>query len=119
MLQKQDKCVNGGDEMGNDVDLIKPGSGVTLFAINYMSNKVRHVRIQTGSRFPPPPPPPMKNHKNKGFLSNSGPDPLKNYEATESAFNVGPSSARKGNTIKMAFRLRADDGPLIVVFQET
>ena len=25
---------------------------------------------------PPPPPPPPKNHKNIGFLSNTGPDPL-------------------------------------------
>ena len=38
--------------------------------------------------------PPLKNYKNIGFLSNSGPDPLKNYEATKPAFNVGPSSAR-------------------------
>ena len=38
---------------------------------------------------------PSKNHKNVGFLSNSGPDPLKNYEATVPAFNVGPSSARE------------------------
>ena len=43
----------------------------------------------------PDPPPPLKNHKNIGFLSNSGPDPLKNYKATEPAFNVGPSSARQ------------------------
>ena len=41
---------------------------------------------------------PLKNHKNIGFLSNSGPGPLKNYEA-EPAFNVGPSSARQRNTI--------------------
>ena len=33
--------------------------------------------------------PSLKNHKNKGFLSNAGTDPLKNYEATEPAFNVG------------------------------
>ena len=48
-------------------------------------------RGETGG---PDPPPPLKNHKNIGFLSNSGPDPLKNYEATEPAFNVGPSSIR-------------------------
>ena len=41
-----------------------------------------------------PDPLPLKNHKNIGFLSNSGPDPLKNYTATVSAFNVGASSAR-------------------------
>ena len=51
-------------------------------------------------------PDPPENHKNIGFLSNSGPDSLKNYEATEPALNIGPSSARQ----------RADDGPLIVQF---
>ena len=40
----------------------------------------------------PPPPPPLKNHKNIGFLSDTGLDPLKNHKATEPAFNVGPSS---------------------------
>ena len=36
------------------------------------------------------------NHKNKGFLSNTGLDPLKTYDhkVTKPAFNVGPSSAR-------------------------
>ena len=65
------------------------------------------------------PPPPLKNHNNIGFLSNSGPDPLKHYEAIEPAFNVGPSSARKRNAILIAFRWRADDGPLIVVFRSS
>ena len=56
----------------------------------------------------------MDNHKkNIGFLSNTGPDPLKNHKATNPAFNVGPSSARQRNAILMAFRWRADDGPLI------
>ena len=59
---------------------------------------------------------PLKNHKNIGFLSYSGPDPLKYHKATEPAFNVGPSSARQRNAISMAYRLRADDGQLIVVF---
>ena len=63
----------------------------------------------------PPTSPPLKNYKNIGFPSNSGPDPLKNYEATEPAFNVGPLSACQRNTILMAFRWRADICPLIVV----
>ena len=73
----------------------------------------RHVRIQRGGgqRVRTP----MKNHKNIGFLSNTGPDPLKNHKATNPAFNVGPSSARQRNAIQMAFRWRANDGPLIVV----
>ena len=32
----------------------------------------------------------LKNHKIKGFLSNTGEDPLKNHKATKPAFNVGP-----------------------------
>ena len=64
----------------------------------------------------PDPPPPLKNHKSIRCLSNSGPDPLKNHKANEPAFNVEPSSACERNAILMAFRWRADDGPLIVVF---
>ena len=39
--------------------------------------------------------PPLKNHKFKGFPSNTGPDPLTNHKATKPAFNVSPSSARQ------------------------
>ena len=46
---------------------------------------------------------PLKNHKNIGFLCNTGADPLKNHKATKPAFNVGPSSARQRNAISMAF----------------
>ena len=42
---------------------------------------------------------PLKNHKNIGFLSNTGPDPLKIHKATKLAFNVGPTSAHQRNTI--------------------
>ena len=42
-------------------------------------------------------PPPLKNHKNKGFLSNTGPDRLKHHKATKPALIVGPSSARQRN----------------------
>ena len=56
--------------------------------------------------------PPLKNHKNIGFLSNTGPDPLKNHKAAKPAFNVGQSSTRQRNAI----RWRADDDPFIVVF---
>ena len=31
----------------------------------------------------------MKNHKNIGFLSNTGPDPLKNHKAIKPKFTVG------------------------------
>ena len=50
---------------------------------------------------------PLENYENKGFPSITGPDRLNNHKATKSAFIFGPSSA---------FRWRAGDGPLIVVF---
>ena len=53
---------------------------------------------------------PLKNYKNIGFLSNTGPDPLKNHKATKPAFNVRATSARQRDALK------ADDGLLIVVF---
>ena len=55
----------------------------------------------------------------KGFLSNTGPDPLKNRKATRPEFNVRPPSGRQRNAIEMAFRWRADDDPLIVVFRSS
>ena len=44
-----------------------------------------------------------------GFPSNTGPDPLKNTKLPSPAFN-GPSSAHKWP---------ANDGPFIVVFQNS
>ena len=38
---------------------------------------VLHARIQMGAGERGPDLPPLKNHKNIGFLSNTGPDPLK------------------------------------------
>ena len=73
------------------------------------------LSIMCGSRGDSPPPNPLKNHKAKGYYSNTGPDPLKNHKATKLAFNVGPSSVRRRNAIKMAFRWRVDDDPLLVV----
>ena len=35
-------------------------------------------------------PPPLENHKNIGFLSNTGPDPLKNHNTTKPSFIFGP-----------------------------
>ena len=62
----------------------------------YFQFNEHHVRIQRGDRGSGPS---LKNHKNIGFLSNTGPDPLKNHKATKPAFNVGPSSARQQNAI--------------------
>ena len=61
-----------------------------------------HTQIQTGGGGGTgSPTSPLENHKNIGFLSNTGPDPLKNHKATKikPAFNVGLSSARQRNAI--------------------
>ena len=47
---------------------------------------------------------PLKNHKNIGFLSNTGSDPLENHIATKPALAVGPPSVRQRNAILMVFR---------------
>ena len=59
------------------------------------SKAMRGPRGGTGG----PDPLPLKNHKNIGFLSNTGPDPLNNYKASKPAFNVEPSSLRQRNAI--------------------
>ena len=45
------------------------------------------------------PDPNLKNHKNIGFLRNTGPDPLKKHGAFKPEFNLGPTSARQRNAI--------------------
>ena len=42
----------------------------------------------------------LKNHKNIGFLCDTGPDSLKNHKATKPAFNVGLSSAASKTPFK-------------------
>ena len=69
------------------------GSMRRLFQLSEKRRDI-HVRIQI-----------LKNHKNIGFLSNSGSDSLNNYEATEPAFNIGPSSARQRTGRPMMARL--------------
>ena len=69
-----------------------------------------HGRIQRGGKGLRAPA--LKNHKNIGFLCNTGPDPLKNHKATNPAFNVEPPSACQGNAISMALHWQADDGPI-------
>ena len=62
----------------------------------------------------------LKNHKNIGFSGNTGPDPLKNrsYQASIQCWaNIGTPAKRHLSSAShlMALRLRANDGPLIVV----
>ena len=61
-----------------------------------------HARIQMGGGGS------LKNHKNIGFLTNTGPDPLKSYKAARPAFNVEPASEtpakRHVNDVSLAGR---------------
>ena len=50
---------------------------------------------------------PLKNHKNIGFLSNTGPDPLKNHKAIKPDSMLGHQRHASW---------QADAGPLIVIF---
>ena len=67
-----------------------------------------HVRIQRGGQGSGPP---LKNHKNIGFLGNTGLDRLKNHKATKPAFNHG--WANIGTPAKRHWN---DDCPLMLVF---
>ena len=73
------------------------------------------MRIQRGTGGPDHSPPAGKLQKYRVPKQYYTGSPL-NHKAANPAFNVGPSSARQRNAIKMAFRWRAVDGPLIVVF---
>ena len=78
-----------------------------------------HAQIQRGDRGSgPPPPTPEKSQKYRISWQywTGSPEILK---TTKPAFNVGPSLARLRNAILAdlrVFRLRADDGPLLVIF---
>ena len=72
-----------------------------------------HVRIQRETGGPDPP---FKNHKNIGFLSNTGPDPLKSqsYKASIQCWAIiGPPAKRNLNGVTLAGRY---DGPLLMLF---
>ena len=81
---------------------------------SYLSWTARHACAdhERGGGGGGAPDPPWKNTQNIGFLSNTGSDPININTATKPAFSVGPSSVRQRNAIEMAFRWRADGGPL-------
>ena len=55
---------------------------------------------------------PLKNHKNVGFLSNTGPDPLKNHKATKPDSMLG----RHGHASQTPFEWRFAGGPMMAHF---
>ena len=70
-----------------------------------------HARIQRGTPWTGGPDP-LENHKNIGFLSNTGLDSLKSQTSIQCSAIVSPPAKRHFN----AFRRRADNGPLLVIF---
>ena len=66
---------------------------------------ITHVRIQRGDRGSGPP---LKNHKNIGFLSNTGLDPLKITKLPCQHSMLGHHQ----HTSKMPFKWRFADGPM-------
>ena len=83
------------------LDKLLPKCYLFPYRIPAMQNGKQHEWIQRGGGVGPggQDPPPLKNHKNIGFLSNTGSDPLENHKATKPAFNVGPPSAPQQNAI--------------------
>ena len=71
-------------------------------AASSQSMRTLHARIQRGGRGSGPPPP-LKNQKNIGFISNTGPDPL-NVTKLASQHSI------------LGHHRSADDGPLLVLF---
>ena len=88
--------------------------------INYLQMTKSNVKLPSKLPAPPPHPhdlgpryvmgrsrggdrgsgSPLENHKNMGFLSNTGPDvTLENHYATKPAFQVGPPSACQLNAM--------------------
>ena len=63
--------------------------------------------------------PPLKNHKNIGSPSNTGPDPFKITKLPSQHSMFGHHRHAEQNAILMAFRWWADDGPILVVFGST
>ena len=84
-----------------------------MTAIKKTINVKQNARIQRGGGQGSGTPP--GKSQNIGIPSDTGPNLLK-HKAIKPAFNVEPSLARQQNAIYMAFRWRADNGPLIVVF---
>ena len=75
-----------------------------------MLSNLHQVRIQRGGTGGPDPPP-LENHKNIGFLSNTGPDRLtQSYQASIQCWAI---ISPQRNAISMAFRWRADDGTFL------
>ena len=65
-----------------------------------------------GSRHPIP----LKNHKNIGFLNNTGPDPLKITKLPSQHSMLGHHRHASETPFKWRFCWRIQDGPLTVVF---
>ena len=74
-----------------------------------------HGRVQRGDRGSGPTPPPLKNHKNIGFRSNTGPNPLHITKLLSGHSMLGHHRDSSEPPF-LAFCWLVDDGPFIAVF---
>ena len=102
----------------NNKDPDQPGYLHSMFSpigIHFLENIIANlVQIQRGDGVRTP----LKNHKNIGFSSKTGPDPLKNssYQANIQCWAI---IGTPGKCHFMAFRWQANDSPLIVVLESS
>ena len=101
---RRNTCMKPPQEAIELLGTIASRGRFVLPSMKYVKQKINVVRTlmcgcRGGDRGFGPPPPPLKNHKNIGFLSNTGPDPLKKHKAPKPAVNIGPSSACQRNAI--------------------
>ena len=79
-------------------------------------NNIAHARIQRGREGPDPP---LENHKNIGFLSNTGPDSLKNHIAYSSILILSSAKnkqkKRSGSVVECLTRGREAAGSSLTV----
>ena len=79
-------------------------------------NNIAHARIQRGREGPDPP---LENHKNIGFLSNTGPDSLKNQIAYSSILILSSAKnkqkKRSGSAVECLTRDRETAGSSLTV----
>ena len=72
--------------------------------------KIKHARIQSGGDRGSGPP--LKNHKNVGFFSNTGPDPIKFTNLPSQHSMLG----RHQHASETPFKRRFAGGPMMAAF---
>ena len=106
----------GLDQSSRDAFALAPSLGAAYVWMKHsqlMEDTCADPEGGTGGPDPRPP----ENHKNIGFLSNTGPDTQKNHKATKPALNVPPAKHHlwrfAGGPIMASFKCYLDPLPLI------